>query len=374
MTLRSHATLEGTRRYRDRFVGRTAEDHFREGGQLWLSSVGVGTYLGPHDDATDELYARAVARALELGVNVVDTSINYRFQRSERSVGAAVGALVAQKKLARDEVVISSKAGFLTFDGDYPTDPAEYFRAHYIRPGIVKLEEVVAGMHCMAPRYLEDQLERSRRNLGLETLDVYFLHNPETQLQVLSRTEFLNRMRAAFQKLEECVALGKLRCYGTATWDGYRQPPQSRGYLSLEELVGVAEEVAGHEHHFKVVQLPHNLAMPEAFLLANQRMKGEAMSLLEAAGRLNITVFASASLMQGRVARNLPEEIRTHLNGGLETDAQRAIQFVRSTPGVYTALVGMKRLEHVEENLRLVQRPLAPAEKFKSLFLRGGTV
>src|SRR3989304_5576032 len=123
MEVSGFATPEGTARYRERFAGRAAEGHFRERKGLWLSSVGIGTYLGEHDEATDERYARAGARALELGANVVDTAINYRFQRSERAVGAALHALLQQGKLARDEVVVASKAGFLTFDADPPPDP-----------------------------------------------------------------------------------------------------------------------------------------------------------------------------------------------------------------------------------------------------------
>ncbi|MFQ5663440.1 MAG: aldo/keto reductase [Terriglobia bacterium] len=370
MALAGFATPEGTQRYRQRFAGRAAEGHFREQNRLWLSSLGVGTYLGEHNPATDELYARAIARAVELGVNVIDTAINYRFQRSERSIAAALGALVEQGWLARDEVVVASKAGFLTFDADYPPDPAAYFQEHYIQTGTLGADDVVAGMHCMTPRYLEDQLDRSRRNLDLETLDIYYVHNPETQLQVVSREEFLNRIAAAFEKLEECVAAGKLRCYGTATWDGYRKPPPARDYLALEELVRVAERVAGKEHHFKAVQLPYNLAMPEAFSRANQPLDNQQVPLLEAARRLGVTVFASASILQGQMARNLPARLRALLNADLETDAQRALQFVRSTPGIGSALVGMKQLPHVEENLRLVQKSLTPPEQFNRLFTR----
>ncbi|MFQ5724400.1 MAG: aldo/keto reductase, partial [Terriglobia bacterium] len=294
MELAGFATGQGTQRYRDRFSVRAAPGHFRQKNGLWLSSLGVGTYLGEHDQATDQRYAGAVARCLELGVNVIDTAINYRFQRSERSVGAALAALIEQGQLAREEVVVSSKAGFLTFDGVSPADPAAYFHQEYVERGVLAPEDVVAGMHCMSPRYLEDQLDRSRRNLCLQTLDNYFLHNPETQLQALARAEFLRRVRAAFAKLEELVAAGKIRFYGTATWDGYRISPQARGYLSLEELVRLAEEVAGAGHHFKVVQLPYNLAMPEALLVANQTVAGEPVTLLEAARRLGMFVFASA--------------------------------------------------------------------------------
>ncbi|MFQ5778294.1 MAG: aldo/keto reductase [Terriglobia bacterium] len=368
MALAGFATREGTRRYRDRFAGQAGAGHFREQNGLWLSSLGVGTYLGDHDAATDELYACAVARALELGVNVIDTAINYRFQRSERSIAAAVGALVEQGKLARDELVVATKGGFLTFDGDLPPDPMRYFQESYVHTGVVRPEEIVGGMHCLAPGYLENQLERSRRNLDLETIDIYYLHNPETQLQAVPRPEFLERMRAAFEKLEEAVAAGQVRFYGTATWEGYRRPPPAPDYLSLEELVRLAEQVAGTDHHFKVVQLPYNLAMPEAFVAPNQAVDGETVPLLEAARRLGVTVFASASILQGRVARNLPAEIREPLKGELETDAQCALQFVRSTPGVGAALVGMKQIAHVEENLRLVGKALAAPEKLKQLF------
>ncbi len=223
-------------------------------------------------------------------------------------------------------------------------------------------------MHCMAPAFIGNQLERSRRNLNLETIDIYFLHNPETQLQAVPREEFLRRVRVAFEKFEEAVAGGAIGCYGAATWDGFRRPTKALDYLSLEELVKLAAEVGGAEHHFKAVQLPFNLAMPEAFAFFNQTVAGEQVSFLEAARALGIMVLASASLLQGQVAHDLPGGLRSQLNGGLKTDAQRAIQFTRSAPGIDTALVGMKRLEHVEENLRLREVPLLPPERFRSLF------
>ncbi len=368
MPLSGRANVEGTARYRERFQGRAAEGHFRRRNGLWVSSLGVGTYLGEHDSATDGYYTQAISRCLETGVNVVDTAINYRFQRSERSVGAALGALVSAGKLAREEIVVASKAGFLPFDGDVPPDPNGYFRHEYLETGAVKPEEAVGGMHCIAPAFLANQLERSRRNLNLETIDIYLLHNPETQLQAVPRQEFLRRIRLAFEKLEEAVASGTIGCYGTATWDGFRRPVKALDYLSLEELVKLAEEVGGADHHFKVVQLPFNLAMPEAYAFFNQTVEGEQVSFLEAARVLGIMVLASASILQGQVAHDLPGELRAQLDGGLKTDAQRALQFTRSAPGVDIALVGMKRLEHVEENLRLREVPLLPPERFRSLF------
>ncbi|MCH7766882.1 MAG: aldo/keto reductase [Acidobacteria bacterium] len=370
MVLSGFATTEGTARYRQHFAAHAAPGHFRQQDGLWLSSVGVGTYLGEPDAETDRRYARAIARALELGSNVIDTAINYRLQRSERSVATALRTLMEQGKLARDEVVVCTKAGFLTFDGEPAPDALAYFQEHYVQPGVFSPDDVAAGAHCMTPRFLEDQLERSRRNLDLETIDVFYLHNPEMQLTVVPREEFLRRMRAAFEGLEKWVAAGRIRRYGTATWDGYRKPPEAPDYLSLEELVNLAEAVGGPGHHFKAIQLPYSLAMPEAFLRPNQTVAGEKLSLLAAARRLGITVFASASTLQGQVTRNFPDQFRARLNGKLRTDAQRAIQFVRSTPGVGVALVGMSRVEHVEENLHLLQVPVQSQEEFLQLFQR----
>jgi aryl-alcohol dehydrogenase-like predicted oxidoreductase len=167
------ATADGTLRYAARFQGRSAAGHFREiRGGLVLSSIGIGTYLGDPDDLTDVAYADAIVAAVESGINVVDSAINYRFQRSERAVRAALKKLFA-KGYSRDEIVICTKAGFLTPDGEMPADPNSYFAHEFLEPGIFVADEIAAGCHCMAPGYLSDQLERSRRNLGIATVDVF---------------------------------------------------------------------------------------------------------------------------------------------------------------------------------------------------------
>src|SRR3989442_11203645 len=150
------------------------------------------------------------------------------------------------------------------------------------------------------------------------------------QLGEVDRAEFDTRIRAAFAALEEAVAEGKLRQYGTATWNGYRQPAAAPDQLELAELVRAAREVAGADHHFKVIQLPYNLAMPEAFTRANQRVGADTVTTVEAARRLGVYVMASASVYQGQLTRNLPPVVAQYLPG-FTTDAQRALQFVRST-------------------------------------------
>jgi len=360
------ATSEGTARYRQRFKDVAVAAHFRQAHGLWLSSVGIGTYLGEPDEETDRRYTKAVVRAVELGANVIDTAANYRFQRSERSIGAALSELT-QLGFAREEIVICTKGGYLPFDGAPPRDVRQYVEENFIQTGIAGWGDIAGGAHCMTPRYLESQLRQSLRNLNLDCVDVYYVHNPESQLSAVAQKEFWKRLRAAFEFLEQCVAQGSIKNYGVATWDGFRDEPGARAYHSLEHMVEIAREIAGDRHHFRFIQLPLNLAMPEALFFQNQKLGDEYVSVTEAAQAFGMNVIASGSILQGEVARGLPEAIREAL-GSLGTDAQTGIQFVRSAPGVTTALVGMSRVEHVEENLQLVAVETAQPDDLLRVF------
>jgi aryl-alcohol dehydrogenase-like predicted oxidoreductase len=350
-----YATPEGTERYRDRFAGRAAKKHFRVREALHLSSIGIGTYLGNADDATDARYTDAVVRAVKLGANVIDSAANYRFQRSERSIGAALKKLFTEYDFSRDELVICTKGGYLPFDGAPPRDVRKYVEDTFVRPGIASFDDFVGGSHCITPAYLQNQLDQSLKNLGLDSVDVYYIHNPESQLGYVSSDEFYYRLQQAFERLEQTRRDGKLRYYGVATWNGFRVPSNSREHHSLTRMVEVARAAGGEGHGFRFIQLPLNLAMPEAIAVAQD------------AEEMGVTAIASASMLQARLARGLPEQIRAPL-GSLKSDAQTAIQFVRSTPGITTALVGMSRVEHVDENLALVQVEPVDRESFSQLF------
>jgi aryl-alcohol dehydrogenase-like predicted oxidoreductase len=370
--LSGHATAEGTSRFRDRFPPARDAGHFRcaahvrGAGELWLSSIGLGTYLGQPDDAADRAYVGAVTEALRRGVNVLDTAINYRHQRSERNIGEALAALVKAGELQRNEVLVCTKAGYLSFDGDMPRDPRAYFLKEYVEPGIFDPAEIAGGSHCMAPKYLANQLDRSRTNLGLETVDVFYVHNPESQVGEVDANTFRKRMREAFEMLEGAVAENKVRYYGVATWNAFRVRDGQRGGMSLETTVEIAREAGGAGHHFRFVQLPYNLGMLEAFGLKNQRVGSEELSALEAAAQLGVVAVASATLYQGQLSADLPPFIRERL--GAASDAEAAIQFSRSTPGVAVSLVGMGQKEHVAANLGVASRPVASPEQWNGLF------
>ena len=364
MSSANHATPQGTVHYNDRFAD-SAEGHFRKQHGLTLSSIGIGTYLGNADDASDVSYANAIVRAVTRGVNVIDTAANYRFQRSERAIGRALKTL-AGNGFSRDELVICTKGGYLPFDGAPPRNVREYVEETFVKPGIASFDDIV-GSHCMTPSYLQNQLDQSLRNMGVEEVDVYYVHNPESQLAHVSETEFYHRIRLAFELLENNRRQGKLQFYGVATWNGFREQAGSGKHHSLVRMFEIAREVGNESHGLRFIQLPFNLAMPEAITLPNESIDGEPMTVVEAANALGVTVTVSGSMLQGRVLGGIPEAV-TRALGSLSTPAQTAIQFVRSAPGITTALVGMSRVEHVDENLQLVNVEPMNEAQFRALF------
>ncbi len=365
MAISGSATREATAAYRERFT-RAAPGHFRIQQDLTVSSIGIGTYLGNPDAGTDLSYRDAIVSSVELGANVIDTAANYRFQRSERSIGEALRVL-SDKGFSRSEIVICTKGGYLPFDGAPPRDVRSYVEETFVKPGIVSFEDIVGGSHCMTPAYLQNQLEQSLRNMNLDCVDVYYIHNPESQLGYVSEDEFYRRLKEAFTALEHERAQGKLKFYGVATWNGFRVAQGSDGYHSLARMFSVAHDAGGEAHGFRFIQLPFNLALPEALSLVNQNIDGHDVSTVEAAEMLGMTVMASASMFQGRLAQRLPATLRETL-GPARTDAQAALQFVRSTPGITTALVGMSKQQHVEENLELLEIEPLNEEQFMRLF------
>jgi aryl-alcohol dehydrogenase-like predicted oxidoreductase len=359
------ATIEGTKKFAERFP-ETAPGHFRTAQGLTVSSIGIGTYLGNWDAITDENYVNSIVKFVESGGNVIDTAANYRFQRSERNIGEALKILF-EKGFGREELLICTKGGFLPFENEPPQNVRQYFEENFVNTGIAEFADLVGGSHCMTPNYLQSQIDQSLKNMNLDALDVFYIHNPESQLGQIERNTFEARLATGFEQLEKNRADGKIQFYGVATWNGFRLQPNEQNYHSLERMWNIAEQIGGEDHGFRFIQLPFNLAMPEAFLLQNQQFGGEVLSTIEVARSLGISVMISGSIMQGKLSRGLPTNIRVNL-GSLETDAMTSLQFVRSTPAVTTSLVGMSNPKHVEENMQLANLPLATMEQYERLF------
>ncbi|KMP11271.1 hypothetical protein UR09_03760 [Candidatus Nitromaritima sp. SCGC AAA799-A02] len=363
MGIPGFATSEGTDRYRGRFNEEVAEGHFRRVEELWWSSIGIGTYMGKPDSETDRLVARATAQSLNGGINVIDTAINYRRQHAEQSVGAAIRSLVESGKLKRDEMIVCTKGGFLP----HPEGP-RWFHREFVDRGVVGRSDLVADCHCMHPDYLAHQLDQSLRNLGLNTIDVYYAHNPETQLGSIEEDVFYHRLGAAFEMLEEAVAKKKIRYYGLATWSAFRVATSHSKHLMLARAKELARQAAGGgEDYFRFIQLPLNLEMREAFASPAQIVGDRKLSAIAAAGELGLHPVVSGSIAQGNIER-LSTARKEKLGKGFSSDSQRALHITRSTPGIASALIGMKQPAHVKENLGLCSIPLVKPFNFETLF------
>ncbi len=366
MSISGSATTEGTQRYAERF-SEAASGHFRPlDGRTW-SSFGIGTYLGDMDDATDAVVSAAVGRCLAGGANVIDSAINYRRERGERSVGVALARAIEDGVVSRDEFIVCTKGGFLPHGAKWFN---ETFVADDTSP--VTAADLAGNSHCMHPDYLARQLQQSLANLGLGTIDVYYIHNPETQLREVDRDTFEQRLRAAFEMLEGAVADGRIGAYGLATWNALRVPPDERGHISLQRAKAIAREAAGGaDDHFRYAQLPLNLSMPEAFRRRVQIVDKDTQTPLQAARTLGLWPVASGAIGQGRISA-MDDRLRAYLGPEGGSIAQAALQFTRSAPGLASALVGMKAEAHVAANLALAGVPVVDEARFRALFKKAG--
>ncbi len=351
--LKGYATRRGMGHYRDTHL--RGRDHFCEREGLYFSTVGIGTYLGEASDEVDDLYFEAIKVAIVEGCNVIDTALNYRGMRSERIIGRALRALSKEHSHIREGLIISSKSGFIPVDGERCKSPVK--DRLFLERGVIDQEDIEFG-HSINPEFIRESLELSLENLQLETIDIYFLHNPETQLERWTPEEFYGSLREAFQCLEDLVREGKLRMYGAATWSGYRADCNAPDYLSLERVRKAAQTTtAGKNHHFRVIQLPISLLMPEAYLKRNQRFRGKWYTTLELAERLGLVVFSSRTIDKGREYPGI--------------SIAKRIQAIRSLRGVTSCLVGMKNPEHVKENLRVVGLGKMPPSELKEAMTIG---
>jgi len=324
-----------------------------------LSEIGIGTYLGNLDDETDIGYYKTIREGVKTGINVVDTAINYRNMRSERVIGVVLG------EIGRSRVVVSTKGGYIPLDDRYRSDPQGWFKIELIDRGIISKEDITPHGNILTVKYINWSFSYSLKNLKTDYIDIYFLHNPEDQLNIMDRHKFYERLKLVFSFLEEKVEKGELKYYGLATWSGFRVNREHRQFLDLYDIYKIAEGVGGKNHHFCFIQLPYNLEMTEAFTIKNQLIDGVYMSTLEASEELGIYTYISVPFLQRRLLRNYPENVKSIFK--VQEDFLVPIQFVRSTPGVGTVLIGMSKVEHLQKNVEIEKYEKLGPEDIRNL-------
>jgi aryl-alcohol dehydrogenase-like predicted oxidoreductase len=370
-----HATRGATEGYAATFGAQCAPGHYSDflNLHLKLSSLGLGTFPGAADDATDGAVASIVERALLEGINVIDTAVHYRYGRALVAVRAGLERALAAG-IAREQVFVAVKGGFLLFPEGPPSSLEQWFDAHIASRGLGTRADL-AGAQLLAAPYIAWQLEFARAALGLSTLDAFLIDQPEVHIAAVGKDKANRKLARAFAVLEQAVKDGRIRCYGVSTFDGMRVETDHALFESIASLQGLAEGAARTawrderaRHHFRIVQLPFNPAMTEGFTRFSQATgQGNVGSTIQAAHQLRVYVMASHALGKGRFASDDPLAATMP---GLANAAQRALQYARSTPGIGSALAGLSSPAHLEDLLAVARTPPLARQEYLSFYRR----
>ena len=190
--------------------------------------------------------------------------------------------------------------------------------------------------------------------MGLDSIDMFYRHNPETQLGFVDASASETRTRRAFERLEQMADGYKVRWYGVAAWDGFR-----KGALKLPGLVEIAREVCGPDHRFRFIQLPFHTANDDVHRRAGQRAGSHRAPRSRRSGQWSADARAVIGQMPGGVTRMIP---------ALETSARHAVQFSRSAAGISVALAGMSHRQHALENPGIVRIPPVSPDAYLRFF------
>jgi uncharacterized protein YyaL (SSP411 family)/aryl-alcohol dehydrogenase-like predicted oxidoreductase len=313
--LPGHATTSGTAAYASRILGQAGDATLAHGfttlGTTGLTTtrLGFGTYRvdTQHTDQRE-----ALKRALRVSCNVIDTSTNYMDGDSERLIGAVLKELIASGELAREEIIVVSKIGYVQGQNLQLVEAREKSGRPY--PDMVKYGDDI--WHCIHPEFLADQLELSLDRLGLSTLDICLLHNPEYYLSEAARrgtgdlpalrTNFYHRIERAFAYFESQIAAGRLRGYGVSsnTVTSRADDPEATSLARMcEAAENAAQSIGSPQHHFRVVQCPMNLFESGAAVTTNTGDSGSE-TVLEYARRVGLAVLVNRPLNAMPASRN----------------------------------------------------------------------
>jgi aryl-alcohol dehydrogenase-like predicted oxidoreductase len=347
------ATPKGTTEYMDYAIKKGAnKDHFRSIENLKLSSVGMGTYLGNLSAQDDDDLEKSLYYSIkEGGINVIDTSINYRSMLSEKCIGRAINSLIEEEVINRESIFICTKSGYVTNDGDYTNiDVDTYLTSMFLNNNIISHSDLSPSYNIMHPGYISRCIDKSLCNMGINTIDLIYIHNSfESWHDIVDRSTYHDMLSRVFQLYEELRQRGKINFYGMATWNCFTSKENSKEYLSLKEVVDIAKNVGGNNNGFKFIQLPFNMYLNQPYTFRNQSTEtSNKLTLLEVAQKYGIHVFTSVPLYQGKL---LQVGLDKSPLDSLPTASLKLLQFARSTPGITAPLVGQKKKSHTKENV-----------------------
>ncbi|MEA3289917.1 MAG: aldo/keto reductase [Campylobacterota bacterium] len=360
------ATKDSTHNFAKKFS--QYKDFYTISNDLVFSKLGLGTFnKEPYKEENYVFhYIEAVKEAVKNGINLIDTASNYRYGQSEREIGTALKELDGVK---REELIICSKGGFIQLDYPFPKNPYTWIEENIINKGLASKDDIELDQHCMTPDFLEWSCKRSLENVGIDSFDIYYLHNPEMQMMKLGKKEFYKQVEKIFKRFEKLADQGLFKYYGVAVWNGFISENQEN--IELEKLVECAKKAGGENHRFKYIQTPFNMAKTTVYTTYTQKVNNQECTLLQAAHKLGIGVISSSSLLQMNLfKKSFTAETGVVLDSTmtLKSDIQLALQFVRSTPGIVSGLFGSKVPLNIKQNCEISKIKAVPKSKYDLLY------
>ncbi|KAG0061965.1 hypothetical protein BGZ89_011021 [Linnemannia elongata] len=252
---------------------------------LVLSKLGFGAY---RVNSSQSAHKAALIKAVQAGVNVIDTSSHFGHGASEKFIGETLGDLFKQDAIKREQVVVVSKAGFiLPPTTEFPSQDLENV------PSYAAISST--SYHSIHPNYLKAQISQSLDRLKLEKLDIFMLNNPERMLgdRMLpggfSKSRLYKEIAEAFAYLDTEVEAGRIGGYGICS--NALHIPTTEDHLSLKTILKTRQDFGWKLENFVAVQAPFNLF--ERDLITDTE---STKSLAAEAKENNIFVFTNRPL------------------------------------------------------------------------------
>lgn len=308
-----------------RTLGKTGLNVSEIGYGAW--GIGNSGWLGAQDDES----VKALHRAIDLGLNFIDTALGYGDGHSERLVGQVV-------RERSETVYVASKIP--PANGQWPA-----------RAGVPSSETFTA-------EHVIQSTETSLRNLGLDTLDVQQFHVWSDEW--VSQGDWLDGV----QKLKE---QGKIRHFGVSIND--YQPANAIKLIesgvvdTVQVIYNIFEQTP--EDELLPACLEHNVGVIVRVALDEGGLTGS----ITPETQFDEGDFRSR-YFQGERKREVYERVqRITQDLGIADDAiaETALRYVLSHPAVSTVIPGMRSVRNVERNMRIGDGHGLPQEQLNKL-------
>jgi L-glyceraldehyde 3-phosphate reductase len=316
----------------DRYASMTYRRSGRSG--LLLPAISLGLWQNFGEDHLEETAHAMLRRAFDLGVTHFDLANNYGppYGAAERLLGRALASDFAAH---RDELVVSTKAGWDMWPGPYGDWGSR--------------------------KYLLASLDQSLRRTGLDYVDIFYHHrpDPETPLE-----ETMGALASAVQQ-------GKALYVGISSYS----PSKTRDAAAVLQALGA----------------PLLIAQP-SYSIFNRWAEGGLLDTLEEVGAGGIVFSPLAQgMLSGRYLEGVPAGSRASRGGSLHADwlapqvmdrvraldaiardrgqslAQMALAWTLRDPRVTSTLVGASSVAQLEENVAALERLDFSAEELQAI-------